>query len=166
MNQTSQSPVIKMPSFFSEFDLYILPIFIFLFLLTCNYLNWKPSIAHFSRQSPSIYHLDGPASINLEALDRVNWGLLPIEKLWHEITMNPFVQNKIFNHCSQLTLEQILWIAKNDEINRSFLLRNQFCMQQIAFDNLKLEDYRTFLPELPIYYINSFSNIKDEIIYE
>lgn len=160
------SPVLKMSNLFSEFELLILPIFIFLASLICHHFKWTPSIVHFNRQLPSIHHFDGSVSIDLVALDRINWGLLPIEKLWYEVTINPSVQNQIIGHCSELTLEQILWIAKNDQINRSFLLRNQLCMRQIVFDNLKLEDYRMFLPELPIYYIDSLSNIKEEIIYE
>lgn len=106
--------------------------------------------------------------LDLACLNGMDWGMLPIESLWPHI-IDPYsgVQPLLLDHCEDLKLKQILWIAENDPCNRKFILENGPCMQKIDWTGLDLNDYRTILPELEIQSIsNNFDDISPEIIIE
>lgn len=151
---------------YEDFDLIIRLLVIFLLFPFPR--NWHPRIlststlCYVKRQLP----FSSSGALDFAVLDELNWGLLPIEQLWPVIRDTPAVSPLLQEHCSELSYDQILWVAKNDPLNRVLLLTNHECMLKVSFIHLDLDDFLSHLLELPIYSVFDLNSIPEEAIIE
>lgn len=149
-------------------DLDLIIRFFFIFLLWPFPQNWHPRIlpkyalCYIKAELP----FSTSGDLDFVLLNQLNWGLLPIEQLWPVIRDNPATSQFLLDHCGEFSYEQVLWIAKNDPLNRVFLLTNHECMSKVKFYRLNMEDFQTHFEELPIYSVSNLESIPEEVILE
>ena len=149
---------------YEDFDIIIR--FVFILLLLPVPQAWHSKIlpismlCYFMNQLP----FTPAGDLDFAILDRLNWGLLPIEQLWPAIRDNHVMSSIIMDHCSEFTYNQMLWVGKNDPLNRVFLFSNHECMMDVSFSQLDLEDFQSHFLELPIFSVFDLDEVPEEVI--
>ena len=140
--------------------------FVLLFLIPGKFHSYLFSVANLCYIYQQLPFDASNGRLDINTLDQLNWNFLPIKDLWPQIRDNKFVRNQLLDHCHEISLPQLLWIAENDPTNRLILLKNEACMSQIQFQGLQLNEFKSFLPEISIFSMNPLDELDEVIIIE